>query len=319
MAAVRDWLDSIRVLPRGDERVYRMNTLLRTLGQPETFATFLDMMRYASQQLNSAEADLTAVSQKSSKHAVYGWCGQTRLALSSLAETPNTLPPELGVQAFLGKTPTAAWSLSMHIWQPNLKASGFRYGRPEKPGIIAEPPHSHPFDFASIVVTGEMHQSVYRQRALGGPEWTDQSATGGRYNDMKLAHVHGVWPPHDGQQDDEVQTLENRVRFEAGDSYYMAANMIHDVQVDAETAQLKPAITLFLRSESYTSPHVYMAPAMAHYHKLNPELKSQGQPLSETAWHKKLELVADYLRGERENLSLSGLVNYDSDYAFFHR
>lgn len=319
LASIRTLLDSIRLLPRGVERLNCMNTLLQTLGQPEVFATFLDMVRDSSQRSGTREQALSEISRKSSKHAVYGWCGQTRLALSGSAVTNNTLTPEPGVQAFLGKTPTSAWALSMHIWQPNARAQGFVCGHRDVPNVIAEPPHSHPFDFASIVVIGQLHESVYAQcdsdlaLTKKGTEIKK-----GRYDGLILEHVHGVWPPHDYREASQVMTLEDRVEINVGDSYFMSGSTIHDVQIDADVAQSKPAITLFLRSESFVKPHVYMAPAMADFHALHPDLKNQGYPLAEDAWNEKLELVADYVRGKSPTLDLSAIVKYDSEYAFFN-
>lgn len=319
LASIRILLDSIRSLPRSDERINCMNTFLQTLGQPEAFATFLDMIRDSSRRSGTREQQLSEVSRKSSKHAVYGWCGQTRLSLSGTESTENTLPAESGVQAFLGKTPTSAWSLSMHIWQPNAHARGFSCGHKDLPNIIAEPPHSHPFDFASIVVIGQMHQSVYAQHgsnlALTRKETEIRK---GRYDGITLEHVHGVWPPHDYREESMVMTLEDRFEMNAGDSYYMSADTIHDVQIEADIAQNKPAITLFLRSESFVKPHVYMASSMADYHALHPDLKNQGYPLAQNYWNEKLKLVADYVRGKSPTLNLSDIVKYDSEYAFFN-
>lgn len=317
LTAIRRTLDTMRILPRGQERLTAMNTLLRTLGRPEFFATLLDILRESALREGTPEQALSEVSRRSSKHAVYGWCGQTRLVLSGTEPTANTLEGEPGVQAFLGKTPTAAWSLSMHIWQPNPHAKGFRYGHRNLPNIIAEPPHSHPFDFASVVVIGQMHQSIYAQT---DPAHSNHGAGvhGGRYDGIALQHVHGVWPPHDHAETSYVRTLEDRVEMNPGDSYYMPGNTIHDVQVSAKIAQRTPAITLFLRSESFVKPHVYMAPAMVNYHTENPGLKNQGYPLTAEDWDKKLRLVADYVRGVSPRLNLDEIVKYDSEYAFFH-
>lgn len=320
IASIRGLLDTIREVPRSDERVNRMNTFLRILGQPEHFATLLDMVRHSSYRLGTTERLLSESSRKSSKHAVYGWCGQTRLVLSGTEPTPNTLVSEPGVQDFLGKTPTSAWSLSMHIWQPNANAKGFECGCSSAPQIIAEPPHSHPFDFSSIVVIGEMHQSIYAQ-CDSVVELTGRTsrAPRGRYDGITLSHVHGVWPPHSQYEEASITTLENRVLMKAGDSYFMPGNIIHDVQVDAAVSQSRPAITLFLRSEAYTRPHVYMSRAMADFHALNPDLKHQGYPLVEEVWNRKLELVADYVRGKTPTLDLSSIVKYENEYAFFNR
>ncbi|PZR39738.1 MAG: hypothetical protein DI538_06185 [Azospira oryzae] len=319
LATVRAILNTMRILPRSEERLCVMNTFVRTLGQPELFATFLDMIRYSSLKGNTSEKSLSEISRKSSKHAVYGWCGQTRLSLSGTEPTSGTTQPEPGVQAFLGKTPTSAWSLSMHIWQPNPKAKGFVCGHRDLPGIIAEPPHSHPFDFASMVVTGQMHQSIYTQHDTSYDLNNNKFPTGkGRYHNIDLDHVHGVWPPHDIQEKSKLRTLEERVELNAGDSYYMSGDMLHDVQINSAIAQHQPAITLFLRAESFIKPHVYMAASMAEFHTANPELKTQGYPLAENDWYQKLEVVADYVRGKNTTLNLADIVRYDNDYAFFH-
>lgn len=319
IASIRAILDTIRALPRSDERVRCMNTVLRVLGQSENFATLLDMIRDSSQRIGTNEHVLSESSRKSSKHAVYGWCGQTRLVLSGTEPAHGTLTPEPGVQDFLGKTPTSAWSLSMHIWQPNANAKGFECGHRIEPPVIAEPPHSHPFDFASIVVIGQMHQSVYAQCDSDvGVARLDRELKG-RYDGVTLHHVHGVWPPHDQYEETSVVTLENRVLMKAADSYFMPAPIIHDVQVDATISQNTPAITLFLRSETYTKPHVYISSSMADCHARNPALKHQGYPLSDEDWNRKLERVADYVRGKTPTLNLSSVVKYDNEYAFFNR
>lgn len=320
LSTVRLLLDSIRALPRGDERLIRMNTFVRTLGEPETFATFLDMIRDSSRRDGTVEQALSEISHRSSKHAVYGWCGQTRLVLSGAERTEGTVTPRPGVERFLGKTPTSAWALSMHIWQPNVRAKGFLCGRSPHPSSIVEPPHSHPFDFASVVVIGTMHQSIYAQRDSVHRLLNDPMADrADRYSGVKLVHVHGVWPPHFGREEVEVQTIEDRLKLTAGDSYYMSANTIHDVQFDEHIAQNNPAITLFLRSESFVEPHVYMASSMADFHASNPDLKHQGRALTEVAWDQKLRMVADYVRGINKGLNLGHIVKYDNDYAFFHR
>lgn len=319
IASIRDILDSIRILPRSNERLMRMNTFVRTLGQPEIFATFLDMVRDSSQRTGTLEQELSEISRKSTKHAVYGWCGQTRLVLSRTESTSGTLNSERGVQELLGKTPTAAWALSMHIWQPNFRAKGFPCGNQSQPNIISEPPHSHPFDFASMVVMGELHQSIYAQYDSDLAKFNKQTKLQkDRYEGIKLEHVQGVWPPHNIRELSEIVTLENRVLINAGDSYYMSSDIIHDVQVDANVASSNPAITLFLRSESYVKPHVYMASSMADYHAANPDLQNQGSALPESNWHEKLERVSAYIRGKNSTLNLSDVVNYEGEYAFFH-
>lgn len=317
ISELREIMNKMRQSPRGQKRLIEMNTFIRTLGRPEQFATLLDILRASANLENTREQALSEISRKSSKHAVYGWCGQTRLILSDTEPTTSTLKSEPGVQEFLGNTPTSAWSLSMHIWQPNPYAKGFPCGHKDLPNIIAEPPHSHPFDFASVLIVGTLHQCIYQQKEKNSSNSSSLDLKG-QYNNISLEHVHGVWPPHDIAEKSLVNSLEHRIEMNPGDSYYMAANSIHDVQVDQIVAKSAPAITLFLRSESYVKPHVYMAPAMAEFHSKNPDLKNQGYPLKASDWHKKLFLVADYVRGNSLTLDLSEVVKYNNEYAFFH-
>lgn len=320
LLAIQSILDNIRASPRCDDRVLQMNTLVRSLGQPEEFATLLDMLRDSSKRMGTLEGKLSEASRNSTKHAVYGWCGQTRLLLSSCTHVNSAVSPEAGVARFLGKTPIAAWSLSMHIWQPNANANGFLCGINNVKDTVAEPPHSHPFDFASMVVAGRLHQTTFAQ-GDSNQEQISHASTGGRgrYDGVKLIHVDGVWPPHHHHGDAHLVELENRVELMAGDSYYMSADMIHDVEVDTSVAQHEPAVTLFLRSETYVAPHVYMAPEMAAFHSRNPDLKESGRPLTESDWNEKLRLVADYIRGRNKTLNLNHIVRHHEDYAFFHR
>ena len=320
LSFTRDTLDKMRELPRGIERQRAMNTFLRTLSRPEIFSAFLDMLRYQLKRTDGSEEQyLSEVCRKTSKHAIYGWCAQTRLAKSSLQPTANTTPSEDGVQAFLGNTPTCAWTLSMNIWQPNPNAKGFKCGDADHAGIIAEPPHSHPFDFASAVVIGEMHQSTYSQGSADfNPNENQAAVSRGRYNGILLEHVHGVWPPHNQRERSAITLRENRFKMNAGDIYYQSANAIHDVQIDGATARERPAITLFMRAESYTKPHSYICAEMADFHDRNPTLKNQGHPLPERDWSRKLEMVAKYVRGETDTLDLRDVIKYENDYAFFH-
>ena len=65
-------------------------------------------------------------------------------------------------------------------------------------------------------------------------------------------------------------------------------------------------------------PHVYMSRDMYLFHENNPELKRTGKPISEEAWHMKLEAIAKYLRGQSETLDLNPIVNHRGEYAFHH-
>jgi hypothetical protein len=241
------------------------------------------------------------------------------LLFSETQPTEGTVEPEAGVRELLGDPPPSVWGLSMHIWQPNPRAKGFPSGGRIEPGMIVEPPHSHPFDFASMVSIGAMHQSIYAQRS------TDEMSAEahlrerpGRYDGVSLEHVDGVWPEHTYQISCGVSTIEASVPLRAGDSYYMPCDMIHDVEFDAEVARSTPAITLFLASEAVVKPHVYMAQSMVDAHAVQPRLKDEGSALTLNAWHAKLEAVASYLRGKRSSLCLDDIVQCEGEYAFFH-
>jgi hypothetical protein len=317
---IRQLLDSIREFPRGDERTAAMNTVVRTLGTADALATLLDMMRDSATRAGSREQELSLYSRLERKHSVYGWCGQTKLVCSSPDPTSGTLRSEAGVQEILGSVPATMWGLNIHIWQPNPFAKGFPSGKRLEPGVVVEPPHSHPFDFASMVAIGSMHQSIYAERGpAGSAAHPGAKKTDGRYDGLTLEHVSGVWPPHADQEPAQVITLEERVFLSAGDSYYMPCNMIHDVEVDVVTASMRPAITLFLRSEGVVKPHVYMARSMADFHAANPDIEHSGEPMPEAGWHAKLGLVSDYLRGNISELVLDDVVKQDGEYAFFHR
>jgi hypothetical protein len=164
-----------------------------------------------------------------------------------------------------------------------------------------------------------MYQSIYSQHSSdNASDQTSPAVRADRYAGTKLEHVHGVWPPHDHQASSELVTLEERVALRAGDSYYMPCDKIHDVEIDASIASDKPTITLFLGSEAVVKPHVFMAPAMAEFHNVHPDLKHSGRALHRDDWHAKLEAVAAYLRGKNPTLNLDNIVRYEGEYAFFH-
>jgi hypothetical protein len=314
---IRQVLDKIRLLPRGQSRLTAMNTFVRTLGRPQALATLLDMLRDSAAREGTHEEKLTLPSRNGTQHAVYGWAGQTLLLLSDFGDHDGAVEAEPGALELLGeKAIPGLWALSMHIWQPNPCAQAFPSGARIEPGAVVEPPHSHPFDFSSMISAGVMRQSIYAHSRPGG---ASHPRAGGRYDGIRLAHVDGVWPEHQYRSSCGLATVEENVVLRAGDSYFMPTDMIHDVEFDAKTAATTPAITLFLASEAVVVPHVYMADSMAVAHDENPDLKSSGKALSAAAWEAKLSAVSAYLRGERSALSLADIVRHDGTYAFFHK
>ena len=315
LAEMQSVLERARKIPRGNERIILMNSIVRTLGQPDTLATFLDMLRDSATRNGTNEQELCRLKlQNVRMHSIYGWCGNTLLVESFDGPTEGTYEPLPGLGERLGNS-TSAWNLTIHIWQPNLTAKGFPINASLEKGAILEPPHSHPFDFVSTVVKGVMHQSIYEQKNDVGLTFTNSE---NRYGQTTLEHVDGVWPPHDFRETCTLKTLEHRVLLKKGDSYHMPCDWIHDVEIDGNIAASKPTVTLFLSSEYMVMPHVYMTKAMADFHKENPDIKRNGVPIPENAWHDKLKAIAGYLRSESATLDLNEFVKYQGEYAFFH-
>src|SRR5690606_17129856 len=150
-------LEPIRRMPPGHARAAGMIALLRALGTRESLSTYLAMIQDSARREGSAEQRLARISQDDAHHCIYGWCGQTLLCGSFEGPVEATVEPEDGLEEFIGCT-TPEWGLAMHIWQTNPHARGFPSGKRPEPGALIEPPHTHSFDFASIVVAGEMHQ-----------------------------------------------------------------------------------------------------------------------------------------------------------------
>lgn len=315
LAEMQRVLEQARTIPRGDERVKVMNAIVRTLGRPDTLATFLDMLRDAATRSGTTEQEYCrSTLQNVRMHSIYGWCGNTLTVESLYFPTDGTYEHIPGLGERLGNSPSA-WNLTVHIWQPNVTAKGFPLDIELESGALVEPPHSHPFDFVSTVVKGTMHQSIYAQSsidAVSPPEGKH------RYGHVPLEHVDGVWPPHEFRETCALKTLEHRVTLTQGDSYYMPCHWIHDVEINKTIASTKPTITLFLSSEYMVMPHVYMTKAMADFHSKNPDIKKNGVPIPESAWHRKLAAISGYLRDEPGTLNLNDIVDYRGEYAFFN-
>ncbi len=311
-------LEDVRVIPVGNKRIEMMNSIVRTLGKPENLATYLDMLREASSRNKTNEKKICQdILQSDKMHSVYGWCGNTTIVESLDFKTKGTHKPIDGLEEKLG-TSTTPWKLIIHIWQPNKNAKGFPLDNSINTKKILEPPHSHPFNFASMIVKGEIHQSIYSQ-VLDIKQCSKKDFLLGHYRNTELNHVDGVWPPHSYLEKCYLKTKEHRVKLNEGDSYYMPCNWIHDVEVDEELAKVKPTISLFLSSEFLVMPHVYMNNSMLEFHQKNPLIKKQGRPISEKKWHKKLSLISDYLRNKSESLDLNNVVKHEGEYAFQHK
>lgn len=313
LSAIQTILQKIRCLPPSELRMKKMNTFVRTLGQSNHLAMFLEMLRESSRSKIDSERSLCErMSRSATRHSIYGWSAQLLLLESAEGSTEGTFPPENGLERRIGIT-TPEWGLSLHVWQPNLHAKPFPISKLDEPSLAIEPPHTHPFDFASYVVRGELHQTRYEQ--MTGATSGSRSR---RYPNTEFSHVDGVWPPHMKSEKAALVELESRVRMVEGDSYFMPCNWIHDFDVDLEAAFAKPTITLFLSSEFIVMPHVYMAQSMEKFHRKHPNLKKSATALPEKTWDKCFEEISSYLRGEVGILRLNSTISYAGEYAFLH-
>lgn len=312
---LRDLLDTMRNLPPEMERLCAMNTFVRTLGERHNLAKLLDILRQ-SYLGEGPEAVLASRSQKGRMHCIYGWSGQTILLASNPEPTSVTEVPTDDMDSFLGYPP-AEWDMSIHIWQPNPQVVGFRSTRRLEADAIVEPPHSHPFSFASYVSIGSLRESIYCADEVASTSVADD-ASSYRYAGVTLQQVDGVWPPHESYKPTHLRTNEDRVLLEEGQSYFLSCSAIHDVEVDRSQAAATPAITLFLCAEATMKPSAYLANDMAEYHRQNPFIKDVAVPLSAAEWDAKLVAVVDYLRGDSSQLRLDRVITCNSDYGFMH-
>lgn len=310
---LRAVLDRLRTRPSGAGRIAGMNSFVRTLGQAEHFAVFLEILRDSLSAEDPDEGKLAALSQAGRMHCIYGWAGPTFMLASNDDPTPATTPPGPGVVERFAY-PIARWFLSIHIWQPNPNVEGFARTKRIEPGIIAEPPHSHPYDFVSYVSIGGMRQSIYVEDAGESAAVAD----GGRYQDVLLERVDGLWPPHEEYAPRRLKAVEDRVELKAGQSYYMASDVIHDVEIDRVAAADAPTITLFLASETREIAKAYLEPEMAEFHRLHPDVKDVATPLEPAEWRAMLTAAARYLRGETAHLRLHEIYECNSSYGFMH-
>lgn len=303
-------LEGLRHLPEGETRTAKMNAFVRTLGRADNLATFLDLLRGSLLSSRQTEPDIAERSRSGRSHCIYGWAGQSIVLASNTHELSTTTPAPRQVADFMGY-PLSEWHASIHVWQPNPEAVGFESTKRVEAGVIAEPPHSHPFNFVSYVSVGELRQSTYEECAPGEQE-------GGRYVATSLERVDGVWPPHREYTPSLLRTLEDGVVLRQGDSYAMSTNQIHDVEVQRAQAMVRPAITLFLCSETVQVPNAYMVASMADFHRDNPELTSGATALDVDRWSAKLVAIANYLRGETSELMLGDIVQCGSSYGFMN-
>jgi hypothetical protein len=313
LGKLQELLEQMRHAPKGIARVSQMNAFVRTLGRADNLALFLELMRTSLKSAQPSDRKIAERSRVGLTHCLYGWAGQSHVLYSERNPLPSTTLAGNGVEDHMGY-PVAEWHASIHIWQPNPEAQAFESLKRFEPGVLVEPPHSHPFSFVSYVSIGAMRESVYQETSVPAP-----AGSADRYQDVDLERVDGVWPPHREYVRRGLRTIEDRVDLVQGQSYFMSSDMIHDVEVDRAMSADRPAITFFLCSETTRVPNSYMVPSMAEFHRGHPDLTRQGKALDLEAWDAKLDATACYLRGETNYLRLGEIVKCDSSYAFMNQ
>jgi len=309
---MRDIIEPIRALPPSLERLEKMNTFARTLGEPNVLATFLDMLRDSDSRAGSQEQRLSRLSIKSDvRHSAYGW------SAFSLLDSKNELLPSTSESCRARDEVYPEWEVTVNVWQRNTHAEGFESGAVFDAGVVAEPPHTHSFDFVSCVSIGRMEQTQYRQvDALDAQTF---SKPGERYHNIALRHVDEVWPPHRYGADAYLAEIAPCFTIAQGETYFVQSDWIHDVAIDARHAETKPTITFLLSSETKATSHVYMSESMDAFHRANPSIKEACTALEPHERNSCFEAISAYLRGHDNKLDLKSIIGFESKYGFFHR
>ncbi|WP_163380171.1 hypothetical protein [Cyclobacterium sp. SYSU L10401] len=304
-------VEPIRMTPPSFRRLQLMNSFLRVFSRPQIITKYLEALVIASQDNRSGDSELINRLKDDTLHSMYGWCGNCQIFYTSSAPLPYYGIKSKKLQRQMGY-PVGVWGINIHVWQPNSSAIPFKVKGNLPSNIITEPPHSHPFDFVSIVLKGRVHQSTYY------PCKNEDSASSSisTYKGFGFEHVDGVWPPHTNKNKCYLKTLEHRVLIEEGGAYFMPLEVVHDVQVEKNVASKTPAISLFFASEYYSPAHVYTTKEMIDFHNRNPFLKYEGSKLSSSQWEKKLIYISEYLLNTRETLNLNPIVKHRKSYSF---
>jgi hypothetical protein len=290
VAALQQVVEKMRRMPQGAPRNRCMNTFVRTLGEPSTLATWLDILRDTYHKDGTDGQNICRILLSYKRHSHYGHC-QLLMLVSARRATEATTRITDPASTHRIKHATQ-WDLLLSIWQPLATHISFPSAKRSEPQLLVEPAHSHPFEFVSMVVTGTMLQSTYRSTTKEGA-----SHGVGRYAEVPLVRVDRTWPPHEHREHAWLETVEDRVPLRAGDSYFLPPDLIHDVEMDLTSSLTQPTITLMLTAESTVLADVYLEQPMLDYHDANPNLKDVDCEMSLATWNKILGDTAAYLRG----------------------
>ena len=204
-----------------------MAAFVACLGKPQNLATWLEVLLAAGRKQGATCANAAAPGSEEEQWATllqyqrHSHYGHLQLLLLSDEERDQDGSFVEGSE----------WGLVLNVWQPTTRIrSCFKSEMRRDPALMVEPPHSHPYDFVSHVVTGKLRQTIYSpipaqqvKAAVGGP---------GRYDGVALTHVDGVWPPHRKIREPCGLATERHVVIEAGGSYFLPKNVVHDVELD---------------------------------------------------------------------------------------
>ena len=290
VADLQQVVEKMRKMATGAPRNQCMNTFVRTLGEPGTLATWLDILRHTYHQNNTAGQKICQILQSYKRHSHYGHC-QLLMLVSERHLTEAITPTSARVSANQTKH-AQQWDMTLSIWQPLATGTSFASAKRSEPHLLVEPAHTHPFDFVSKVVIGTMYQSTYRSTTK-----EVSSGSKGRYAGVSLTRVDRTWPPHQYRKQAWLETLEDRVPLQAGDSYFLPSDLIHDVEMDLTISFNQPTITLMLSAESTVSADVYLEPVMLDFHDANPNLKDADCEMPFETWNEILRDTSAYLRG----------------------
>jgi hypothetical protein len=203
---------------------------LRTIGEPEILATWLDILRYTYSRQDAEGKEVCKVLLSYRSHSRYGHC-KLLMLVSGREATEATIT--ILDKANLHRIKNAPqWDMVLSIWQPIASSTRYPSATRAEPHLLLEPPHSHPFDFVSKVVAGSLRQSVYRPTTR-----ERSSAASDRYSGTRFFCVDRTWPPHEHRKEAWLETVENRVLLRGGDSYFMPSDLIHDVEMDMAVAE----------------------------------------------------------------------------------
>lgn len=290
VADVQKVLEAMRRMPAGVDRIRNMNTLVRTLGEPSTLATWLDILRDICYRGGTDGQRICRILLSYKRHSHYGHC--QLLMMVSVRDPTETAAASPAIMGSHQIKHASQWDMTLSIWQPLDASIRFTSGKRSEAHLVVEPAHSHPFDFVSRVVIGTMYQSIYRKATK---EASSQAV--GRYSGVPLVRVDRTWPPHEYREVAWLETLEDRVPLRAGDSYFLPADVIHDVEMDCVIAASKPTVTLMLASEHVAPADVYLEQPMLAFHDANPRLKDADGAMPIGTWNTILGDTAAYLRG----------------------